>query len=92
MVYAIHKVKGFIVLVCMAMGLLVFQTQIVAGLTGIDLALRVGPLVGRYSRILEVVAVETRQNLAPAPSLVFDPNQSNKRRVKKGSDPIHNRC
>ncbi|KAK8584163.1 hypothetical protein V6N12_068411 [Hibiscus sabdariffa] len=95
MVFAIHKVKGFVVLVCV--GLLVFQTQIVAGLTGIDVALRVRPSVGKYSRILEAVAdavdtSETRQNLAPAPSVVFDPNQSNKRTVKKGSDPIHNRC
>ncbi|KAK8680609.1 hypothetical protein V6N13_109550 [Hibiscus sabdariffa] len=73
------------------------MTQIVAGLTGIDVALRVRPSVGKYSRILEAVAdavdtSETRQNLAPAPSVVFDPNQSNKRTVKKGSDPIHNRC
>ncbi|KAE8720462.1 hypothetical protein F3Y22_tig00019423pilonHSYRG00016 [Hibiscus syriacus] len=70
-------------------------TPIVAGLTSIDLPLRVRPFVGKYSRILEAAALDslkTRQNLAPAPSLVFDPNQSNKRRVKKGSDPIHNRC
>ncbi|KAL4324956.1 hypothetical protein GQ457_11G025820 [Hibiscus cannabinus] len=75
---------------------LLLPTQIVAGLTGIDVALRVRPFVGKHSRILEAVAdavdtSKTRQNLAPAPSIVFDLNRSNKRRVKKGSDPIHNR-
>lgn len=88
MVFAVHR--GFIVLVCI--GLLVFQTQTIAGLTGIDLAL--SPFV-KHSRILKAVAVDSlrsRKSLACAPSMVFDPNQSNKRRVKKGSDPIHNRC
>ncbi|KGN63668.1 hypothetical protein Csa_014085 [Cucumis sativus] len=35
---------------------------------------------------------EKNLNLAaPSPAMNFDPNQSNKRGVKKGSDPIHNR-
>ncbi|KAL3716524.1 hypothetical protein ACJRO7_008166 [Eucalyptus globulus] len=34
-----------------------------------------------------------RQILAPTPTVApFDPNQSQKRRVPRGSDPIHNRC
>ncbi|GFP87857.1 hypothetical protein PHJA_000929400 [Phtheirospermum japonicum] len=32
-------------------------------------------------------------NVAPSPAMMnFDPNQSEKRMVKGGSDPIHNRC
>ncbi|XVF09068.1 hypothetical protein REPUB_Repub07fG0059200 [Reevesia pubescens] len=88
--------RGFILLACI--GLLVLQPEMVSGLRSIDLALKwdkgLLPFV-QNSRILEAVAVDsfqTRQNLAPAPSMMFDPNQSNKRRVKKGSDPIHNRC
>ncbi|KAL6009206.1 hypothetical protein ACLOJK_022433 [Asimina triloba] len=33
----------------------------------------------------------TAKQPAPAP-IVFDPNQSNKRRIRRGSDPIHNKC
>lgn len=33
----------------------------------------------------------TQFNIAPTPS-PFDPYQSNKRRVRRGADPIHNRC
>ncbi|OWM90412.1 hypothetical protein CDL15_Pgr014715 [Punica granatum] len=38
--------------------------------------------------------VNEKQSFAHAPSMgaFFDPNQSNKRGVPKGSDPIHNRC
>ena len=88
--------RGFILLACI--GFLLLQPEMVSGLRGIDLALkwdkRLLPFV-QNSRILKADAVDsfqTRQNLAPAPSMMFDPNQSNKRRVKKGSDPIHNRC
>lgn len=36
--------------------------------------------------------VKTKQNFPHAPPVeFFDPNQSDKRRVPKGSDPIHNR-
>ncbi|XVF11922.1 hypothetical protein REPUB_Repub08aG0069800 [Reevesia pubescens] len=94
MVFSVNR--GFILLACI--GLLVLQPEMVSGSRGIDLALKwdkgLLPFV-QNSRILKGVAVDslqTRQNLAPAPSMVFDPNQSNKRRVKKGSDPIHNRC
>ncbi|XWS51134.1 hypothetical protein CRYUN_Cryun12cG0150700 [Craigia yunnanensis] len=91
--------RGFLILACI--GLLVLQPEMVSGMRGIDLALRLDkgllPFV-QNSRILKafvaVDALQTRQNLAPAPapSMMFDPNQSNKRGVKKGSDPIHNRC
>ncbi|RLM79272.1 uncharacterized protein C2845_PM12G18300 [Panicum miliaceum] len=29
---------------------------------------------------------------ASAPSAVFDPDRMSKRRVRRGSDPIHNKC
>ncbi|XVF54308.1 hypothetical protein PTKIN_Ptkin05aG0170800 [Pterospermum kingtungense] len=89
--------RGFILL-CIV--LLVLQpADMVCGLRGIDVALRwdkgLLPFV-KNSRILKAVvavdSLQTRQNLASAPSMMFDPNQSNKRGVKKGSDPIHNRC
>ncbi|XWS37352.1 hypothetical protein CRYUN_Cryun19dG0035500 [Craigia yunnanensis] len=95
MVFSVNR--GFILLACI--GLLALQPEIVSGLRGIDLALKwdkgLFPFV-QNSRILKAVvavdSLQTRQNLAPAPSMMFDPNQSNKRRVRKGSDPIHNRC
>lgn len=88
--------RGFILLVCI--GFLSLQPQNVSGLRSIDLVLRwdkeVLPAV-RNTRILKAVPLKDLQmnpSLAPAPSLMFDPNQSNKRKVRKGSDPIHNRC
>ncbi|MFS7972049.1 hypothetical protein Hanom_Chr09g00840041 [Helianthus anomalus] len=33
-----------------------------------------------------------QEMIAPTPSTMFDPNQSSKRRVRRGSDPIHNKC
>ncbi|MBA0744080.1 hypothetical protein Gogos_006717 [Gossypium gossypioides] len=73
--------------------------EIVSAMRGIDLALKwdkgLSPLV-ENSRILRAVgsvdSLQTPPSLAPAPSIMFDPNRSNKRSVKKGSDPIHNRC
>ena len=88
--------RGFILLVCI--GFLSLQPQNVSGLRSIDFVLRwdkeVLPAV-RNTRILKAVPLKDFQmnpSLAPAPSLMFDPNQSNKRKVRKGSDPIHNRC
>ncbi|KAJ4824207.1 hypothetical protein Tsubulata_013063 [Turnera subulata] len=74
------------------------QTEKVSGLTSIDLALRWNQRLlpfSHISRILKTVALDDLQpkaGLAPAPSMMFDPNQSDKRRVRRGSDPIHNRC
>ncbi|CAL5362217.1 hypothetical protein ACSBR2_041935 [Camellia fascicularis] len=85
-----------IFLVCI--GFLSIQPERVSGLRSIDLALRWDkglPLFLRSARVLKDVGVEVMQippSLAPAPSKVFDPNQSSKRRVRRGSDPIHNRC
>ncbi|RZC16925.1 hypothetical protein D0Y65_009983 [Glycine soja] len=74
------------------------QPCMVSGQRSKDLALRwdhkQSPLA-RIARVVKGVAMEDLQSqleLAPAPSMTFDPNQSNKRTVRKGSDPIHNRC
>ncbi|MBA0615529.1 hypothetical protein Godav_015654 [Gossypium davidsonii] len=93
----IVNTRGFILVSCIA--LLVFQIEIVSAMRGIDLALKwdkgLSPSV-ENSRILRAVgsldSLQTPPSLAPAPSIMFDPNRSNKRSVKKGSDPIHNRC
>ncbi|KAG5066761.1 hypothetical protein AAZX31_04G154300 [Glycine max] len=88
--------RGFFVLVCV--GILASQPCMVSGQRSKDLALRwdhkQSPLA-RIARVVKGVAMEDLQSqleLAPAPSMTFDPNQSNKRTVRKGSDPIHNRC
>ncbi|WOL15505.1 hypothetical protein Cni_G24286 [Canna indica] len=40
-----------------------------------------------------VVNLEAREKLAAhEPPLPFDPNSMSKRKVRRGSDPIHNRC
>ncbi|TKY55090.1 hypothetical protein E2542_SST19504 [Spatholobus suberectus] len=87
--------RGFFVLVCV--GILASQPFKVSGLRSKDLALRwdegLLPFV-RSFRVLQAVAVKDLQSkveLAPA-SMTFDPNQSDKRTVRKGPDPIHNRC
>ncbi|KAL4326443.1 hypothetical protein HN51_033579 [Arachis hypogaea] len=86
----LYTFRGFFILVCV-IGVLASQPCMVSGLRSQDLALKWDK--GR-SRILKAVTVEDLQSkldVAPAPSMTFDPNQSNKRTVKKGSDPIHNR-
>lgn len=80
-----------VVIFLVFVGLLFSQPGQVSGLRSVDLALR----FLRNSRVLKGVDVqELHENLsmAPTPSMMFDPNQSNKRRVRRGSDPIHNRC
>ncbi|KAE9602185.1 hypothetical protein Lal_00049706 [Lupinus albus] len=91
--------RGSFVLVCVV-GLLASQPFKVSCLRSKDLALRSNAAqlsFLRSFRILKAVAMKDMQsklNLAPTtPSTTFDPNnQSNKRTVGKGSDPIHNRC
>ncbi|WOG99568.1 hypothetical protein DCAR_0518921 [Daucus carota subsp. sativus] len=74
-----------------SVGLLFAQPRQVSGLRSVDLALR----FLRSSRVLkgaDVQELHENLNMAPSPAMMFDPNQSNKRRVRRGSDPIHNRC
>ncbi|CAL1406284.1 unnamed protein product [Linum trigynum] len=89
-------VSGHIVILLLfCIGNLALQPEMACGLTSIDLALRWRhPGVHNLRFLKEVAADElqaTSSSLAPGPSVMFDPNQSNKRTVKKGSDPIHNR-
>ncbi|KAK3225403.1 hypothetical protein Dsin_005265 [Dipteronia sinensis] len=86
---------NLILLICV--GFLALQIDKVCGLRSINLVIRWDkeqlPFVPT-SRILKAVALkdlQTNPGFAPAPSKAFDPNQSNKRRVRRGSDPIHNR-
>lgn len=86
-----------ILIVCI--GFLVLQPGKVSGLGRKDLAPKWRSQLHlpflRDLHIFKDVALEDLQrklSLAPAPSVTFDPNQSDKRGVKRGSDPIHNRC
>ncbi|KAI9174397.1 hypothetical protein LWI28_016684 [Acer negundo] len=88
--------KHLILLICV--GFFALQIDKVSGLRSIDLVLRwdkeLLPFVPT-SRTLKAVVLkdlQTNPGFAPAPSMALDPNQSNKRRVRRGSDPIHNRC
>lgn len=84
----------FIFLLCIGF-LMVVQPQKVSGLNSIDLALKGHFLHLRRSRFLTWVRVDDLVNppsQAPGPSVVLNPDQSSKRRVRRGSDPIHNRC
>ncbi|KAK9080450.1 hypothetical protein SSX86_000208 [Deinandra increscens subsp. villosa] len=70
--------------------LLSTQSETVSASRSIDLALRWGEgrLFSRHSRVLKG---EELVSIAPTPAaMMFDPNQSNKRRIRRGSDPIHN--
>ncbi|KAF9626176.1 hypothetical protein IFM89_031303 [Coptis chinensis] len=85
--------KALILLVCI--GFLIAQPYRVSGLRSIDMVLKGNQeqRIEKKSRILSTVSTEDLHNkneLAPAPSL-SDAYESSKRRVRRGSDPIHNR-
>ncbi|KAK9935150.1 hypothetical protein M0R45_022262 [Rubus argutus] len=88
MVLSSHRV--LILVICI--GLLVFQPSEVSGLRNIGVVLRQNQ---EHHRILKAVAMEEmntgNKNSANA-NKNFDPNHSSKRRVRRGSDPIHNRA
>ncbi|WOH05315.1 hypothetical protein DCAR_0624731 [Daucus carota subsp. sativus] len=72
-------------------GFLFTQPEQVSGLRSRDLALR----FIRHPRVLENVEVQELPeplSVAPTPSVMFVPMQSNKRRVRRRSNPIHNKC
>ncbi|KAH7683967.1 hypothetical protein IHE45_05G217000 [Dioscorea alata] len=72
------------------------QAQMTHGLRGINIVLRLdGERVApRMLTSIDAGALDTttRKNPAMAPSSSLDPNRTSKRRVRRGSDPIHNRC
>ncbi|MBA0861535.1 hypothetical protein Goshw_028813 [Gossypium schwendimanii] len=87
---------------CNSRGFIVIVIACCIGLMGVVQPDRVSGLafVGRSGIVKAVVTVEalqTRQDLGPvssssSSSVMFDPNRSNKRKIKRGSDPIHDRC
>ncbi|CAK9136347.1 unnamed protein product [Ilex paraguariensis] len=92
MVCSTHRV--FILLICI--GILAIQLEKVSGLRSRDFVLRWSKedhgRVLKNKRMLRAVVqdLNTMKKQAPV-NKTFDPNQSSKRRVRRGSDPIHNR-
>ena len=88
--------RAFVLLICI--GILAVQLDKVTGLRSIDLALKQGQedhwISAQNRRILKVVATErmnTDQKKSAQVNKKFNPNEASKRKVRKGSDPIHNR-
>ncbi|CAK9325989.1 unnamed protein product, partial [Citrullus colocynthis] len=85
MVFSIHRV--LVVLMCVVALLAVKPDQACAS-RRIDLALRPSRhILVEDSRVEEM---NMKRNSLPRNNK-FDPNRSSKRRVRRGSDPIHNR-
>lgn len=87
----IASVRVMMIIACIMF--LSTQSETVSAVRIIDLAaLRRGGerLFSRNTRVLKGVTVEELVNIAPTPAMMFDPNQSDKRRIRRGSDPIHN--
>lgn len=83
-----------IILAIFSIGLLSIKLESVSGLRTIDLSLRRD---GRERLILTSTrfarkSLDEPTNLAPSPATALDPDESQKRRVRRGSDPIHNKC
>ncbi|KAF3431462.1 hypothetical protein FNV43_RR26193 [Rhamnella rubrinervis] len=96
MVFATHRVV--IVLICI--GFLAVQPNEVSCLTSVGIALRDtkqehGILPPQNQRMLKAVDMEEMNTMKKKNSTAlndkFDPNQSSKRKVRRGADPIHNR-
>ena len=86
MVFSIHRV--LVVLLMCVVALLAVQPDQACALRSIDLALRSSRhILVEDSRVEEK---NMKRNSLPRNSK-FDPNQSSKRRVRRGSDPIHNK-
>lgn len=93
MVFSAHRV--LILLFCI--GLIAVQPDKAYGMTSIELVLRHIRIATRTQpqrqRILKDVTMQGMDTKKKSAHLdnTFDPNQSSKRPVGKGSDPIHNR-
>ncbi|ESQ34914.1 hypothetical protein EUTSA_v10009347mg [Eutrema salsugineum] len=89
--------RGLILL--LVISLLVLQNDKVSGLRW-DRDMRLQLLSVRPLRILKESSsssskegnLDTNRDLAPSPFVMSDPNQSVKRMIGRGSDPIHNKC
>ncbi|XVF85922.1 hypothetical protein PTKIN_Ptkin17bG0156700 [Pterospermum kingtungense] len=85
-----------LLLVLVLLGLLAVPPGKVYGLRNIDLVLiRHGQeqhgVATRSLKAAEMKEMSTEKKLPAPPNNKFDPNQSSKRPVGRGSDPIHNR-
>ncbi|CAD5313122.1 unnamed protein product [Arabidopsis thaliana] len=83
---------GMILLLLIAFSVL--QTDYVSGLRW-DRDMRMQLMFVHPLRVLEESEPESssssKGNLAPSPFVMSDPNQSVKRMIGRGSDPIHNK-
>lgn len=73
--------KIFILLIFFCVGCLCIRTDRASGL-------RSAPIL--HVDALQELNVPT--SIAPAPAMSFTPYQSEKRRFRRGPDPIHNKC
>ncbi|KAK6922024.1 hypothetical protein RJ641_012531 [Dillenia turbinata] len=83
-----------VLLICI--GLLMIRAEKVSGLRSIDPVLKWNRDNEQSPNTVRSLQAQAMQDLntqrKPSPeSKMFDPNQSNKRSVGRGSDPIHNR-
>ncbi|KAB1208054.1 CLAVATA3/ESR (CLE)-related protein 45 [Morella rubra] len=87
--------RALILVICI--GFLAFRPDKVSGLRSIDLAIKQGQeahgIMAQSRRVLKAVAMEgmNTEKKSAYVNKKSDPNQSSKRRVRRGSDPIHNR-
>lgn len=90
----LYALRVLIILVCI--GFIAVLPEKVSSSRSTDAVFRWNQeyrLAADKSHVLEGVSVKdmnTKKNTAPEPS-TFDPNRSSKRKVRRGSDPIHNR-
>ncbi|GMN41852.1 hypothetical protein TIFTF001_011080 [Ficus carica] len=93
--FSTHRV--LILLICI--GLLSVQPDKVSGLRSIDTALRehkqdnhILLQIRRFLKVVNMEGMSTEKRTSASRNDKVDPNQSSKRQVRRGSDPIHNRC
>lgn len=87
-----------IIIILLFVGFLSVQQEKVLGMTSLEIALRQSQKDHRIMLQNEHTGkatgkelLNTKKNSANV-NKEFDPNQSSKRRVRRGSDPIHNRA
>ncbi|EXB20249.1 hypothetical protein L484_001442 [Morus notabilis] len=93
MVFSTHRV--LILLICI--GLLSVQPDKVSGLRNIDTALgehkennQILLQIRRFLKVVNMDGMNTKKR-SSSQNDKFDPDRSSKRKVGRGSDPIHNR-
>lgn len=82
--------KLLLFLLCVV--LLASEGEKVCGLRSVDHVLRYGEEGGLAEKNRRILANVDAGKKSAAKSSSFDSNSTSKRRVRRGSDPIHNRC